>query len=32
MYFYNRAMFDAAGLKYPEGGYTMQQFFRMPWP
>lgn len=26
MYFYNRDMFDKAGLKYPEFGYTMQQF------
>ena len=26
MYFYNRDMFDKAGLKYPEWGYTMQQF------
>ena len=26
MYFYNRTMFDAAGLKHPEWGYTMQQF------
>ena len=26
MYFYNKAMFDAKGLKYPEWGYTMQQW------
>jgi ABC-type glycerol-3-phosphate transport system substrate-binding protein len=26
MYFYNRAMFDKAGLAYPQWGYTMQQF------
>ena len=26
MYFYNKAMFDAKVLKYPEWGYTMQQW------
>ena len=26
MYFYNRTMFDKAGLDYPQWGYTMQQF------
>lgn len=26
MYFYNKDMFDKAGLAYPEWGYTMQQF------
>ena len=26
MYFYNKSMFDAKGLKYPEWGYTMQQW------
>ncbi|MBX7214427.1 MAG: extracellular solute-binding protein [Thermoflexales bacterium] len=26
MYFYNKALFDSKGLKYPEWGYTMQQW------
>ena len=26
MYYYNTAMFDKAGLKYPDWGYTMEQF------
>lgn len=26
MYYYNKALFDQAGLKYPEWGYTMDQF------
>jgi multiple sugar transport system substrate-binding protein len=26
MYFYNTALFDAKGIKYPEWGYTMDQF------